>query len=220
MTNRLSFGILFTGLLVAALLTGCAVHYKQYLVSRPHVVAERSAITGKGQIDLNGAQIYVRPTNHVLIGEGVGWSSNSVKVVQHWFRGTPYFGGGSQTRFFIELYIEADRDLAVSPDRMVLTMADGKSKSPSNYLGPLPVWSTRNYSLALCMPDLNRQYVNLTEIRLKKGDSLCLALIYDFEPPHPSEQFWLNLNGVKIENEWLVIPTIIFEQGVETGAHP
>lgn len=217
--KRISFAISFVGLLLAALLTGCAAHYERYLVSRPHV-AESSVITAEGQIELNGAQIFVRPTNHVKIGKGSGWFPNSVKAVQPWFRGTPYFGGGFQTRFFFELYIEADRELAISPNRMVLTIANGQSKSPSGYLGPLPVWSTRNYSLALCKPDLNRQYEQLAEIRLKKGDSVCIALIYDFEPPLPSEQFWLNLNGVKMGNEWVAIPTIIFEQGVETGAHP
>lgn len=195
------------------------MHFQQYMVSRPRVT-ENSIVTRDGKIELDDARIYVRPTNHVLVGSGVGWTSGSVKPVQNWFRGTPYFGGGKQSRFFIELYVEAKRELTVIPAEMILTMATGESKKPSAYVGALGMWSTRNYSLALCDPVLNLKHPIDENVVVGKNSSLCVAIVFDIEPPLPTEEFHLDLNGVEVENKKIVLPTIIFEQGIETGASP
>ena len=210
-------------LMFVCLLAGCSGAIEQ-LFSRPNL-AESVGVSRDGQIQQSGMQIYVRPTNSVIVGMGsnlLGFTSiaPSKHYRQYVYYPKAYALADSPGRFYIEFYVRTERSLSVSLDRFFLTLPDGKTKKPIAYLGSLAMFSTRNYSLHLCKPNLLKETSVDIPIVIHKSESMCFAAIYDVDPPMPSDLFRLEIDGISVEGKKLNIPAVVFEQSKEIDLHP
>jgi hypothetical protein len=123
-------------------------------------------------------------------------------------------------KFYVEFFVKTERPLNLSVDQFLLTLPNGKSKKPVAYPGALAMNSTTNYSLTLCRPNLPQETPADVPIVLRESESMCFAVIYDVDPPMPSDSFRLKVSGVSIDGEKLKIPSLVFEPTKEISLHP
>lgn len=219
-----------------AKITACALTFIQIaactgahelMVSRPDIVAN-TVIDSSGRIDLGDAQIYLRPTNQVHSGEGVNWGGvNVTKPVSRetWFslyydrKSSQMLAGGSTAPFYVELYVEPEKELTLHPSTMFIQNGDRRTR-PSSYLGPLLLRSKVNYALTLCTPDKTAKNIISSSISFDSGKSMCLALVFDMPTPYPEQRFQLELGEIDLGSRKIKVPPISFMPSRETSAHP
>ncbi len=207
-------------------LVACAVNVDEQSLSRPQL-SENRGFSRDGRIEQDGVEIFVRPTNRILIGYGVGYGvgiiSDTIVPVDDGYRSDAYYPQAPRlsdpvSKFYIEFFIKTKQALNIHVDQVILTLPNGEIAKPIAYLGPMEMLSTANYSLDLCYAKSLKEIHSTVPIFVQ--DSICFAAIYSVIPPLPADRFSLKINGINIGHEPLELPGIEFEQSQENNYHP
>lgn len=194
--------------LLGGLLSACTGMQEIY-VSRP-VEGNNTSVLRTGKLESEDIRMYIRPRNLVVLGDGVNWFGVVDDIEP---RNTVYWKSSyyQANRFYVEIYLEAKRSLAIDLTKILLSTNTARDLRPKSYLGPLNVYSTANYALSLCRIDLNNEKPIEAPMVLTQGQSMCIALVYYVEPPSPTEKFQLEFSGLEIGQKKMDLAPILFD---------
>lgn len=131
-------------------------------------------------------------------------------------------GDSAAPPFLLEIAFHPKASLSVDPSQVTLTLR-GQGYRPTLMVGPsefspMTSFGGRSYQgLNLCSmrSDLRweDQMKAVERIEIAAGEMACMWLLYNVAPPPPEIMYSLSINGVELEKQPLMIPSIRLVKG-------